>query len=79
MKTIKITAHVDEDHRLNAELPSDIQSGPVEVLVLIPSLDEDEGGTEWASGVAREWNTELADPREDIHSLADGEPVDAAG
>jgi hypothetical protein len=31
------------------------------------------------AGVAREWEAELSDPREDLYSLADGEPVDAAG
>lgn len=30
----------------------------------------------WTEGIAREWHDELADPREDIYTLADGEPVD---
>lgn len=28
-------------------------------------------------GVAREWRTELADTREDIYTLDDGEPIHA--
>jgi hypothetical protein len=39
--------------------------------------DPDEN--EWMSFVATNWQAELADPREDIYSLADGEPVREAG
>ena len=28
-----------------------------------------------APGVARQWEDELSDPRQDIYTLADGEPV----
>ena len=79
MTTIKLVANIDENHRLSAEVPSHIASGPIEVLVLVPSPEEDETGHEWMSGVAREWESELSDPREDLYSLTDGEPVDASG
>jgi hypothetical protein len=46
------------------------------VLVLVPEAEEDEAGL-WMQGVAREWAAELADEREDIYTLEDGEPVDA--
>jgi hypothetical protein len=77
--TIRLTGHVDDQHRLEADVPATVGPGPVELLLLVPSRDEDEAGSEWATGVAREWATELSDPGEDIYTLADGEPVDAAG
>jgi hypothetical protein len=40
--------------------------------------DEDEAGTVWARGVAREWAGELSDSRQDLYTLTDGQPVDAA-
>jgi hypothetical protein len=42
------------------------------------AADEDEAGARWAEGVAREWAAELTDPREDIYSFEDGEPVQQA-
>ena len=33
----------------------------------------------WETGIAREWRQDLADSRQDIYSLDDGEPVDDAG
>lgn len=32
---------------------------------------------DWTAAVAREWADELADARQDIYTLADGDPVDA--
>ena len=46
------------------------------IIVLIP--EEDEVGTAWMQGIAREWAAEVSDPREDIYTLEDGKPVDAA-
>jgi hypothetical protein len=43
-------------------------------LTLMP--DEDESDEAWEFGIAREWAATLRDPREDIYTLADGEPVD---
>jgi hypothetical protein len=48
----------------------------VRIIVLIP--EEDEAGGAWMQGIAREWAAELHDPREDIYTLEDGKPVDAA-
>lgn len=49
------------------------------VIVLVPEAeDEDEEtGTLWMEGVAREWAAELADERKDIYTREDGEPVNA--
>ncbi len=35
-----------------------------------------ESDAAWAAFVAHEWHEELADPREDIYTLEDGEPID---
>ena len=40
--------------------------------------EEDDAGGGWMPSIAREWATELRDPREDIYTLEDGKPVDAA-
>ena len=77
MTTIKLIGQIDEQHRLTAVVPPTLAPGQVEVVVLVPSEHEDEAGREWMAGIAREWEAELSDPREDIYSPADGEPVDA--
>jgi hypothetical protein len=44
--TIKLIGHVDDKHRLVADVPATIAPGPVEVLVVVPSED-DEAGHAW--------------------------------
>lgn len=78
MATIRVTARVDEHHRLSAEVPAEIPAGPVEVTIDLPGEGEDEAGRAWAEGIAREWADELADTHQDIYTLDDGEPVDEA-
>jgi hypothetical protein len=78
MKTIELTAHVDEHHRLTAEVPAAVPPGAVRVLLVLASADEDEAGAAWMQGIAHEWAAELSDPREDIYTLEDGEPLDGA-
>jgi hypothetical protein len=75
MKTIEIPGDIDEHHRLHAQVPEGFPVGPVRVIVLAP--EEDEAGAAWAKGVSSEWSEDLADPRQDIYTLEDGEPVDA--
>jgi hypothetical protein len=36
MRAIKVVADVREDHKVLVELPSDVQPGPAEVIVLVP-------------------------------------------
>lgn len=74
MNTVKITGNVDENHQLSALAPATIRPGPVTVLI-VPTAQEDEAGSIWAAGVAREWVDELSDPRQDIYTLADGKGV----
>ncbi len=38
MNAIKFNAHIDHNHRLEIQLPSDVPEGDAEVIVLIPSV-----------------------------------------
>ena len=75
MNAVKVTGNVDENQQLSAQVPTIIPPGPVTVLI-VPASQEDEAGNAWPAGVAREWAGELSDPRQDIYTLADGESVD---
>jgi hypothetical protein len=77
MKAIELIGDIDDQHRLQAQVPQDLPAGPVRLIVLLP--DEDDAGGAWQAGVAREWSSILNDVREDIYTLEDGQPVDAAG
>jgi hypothetical protein len=74
MSTIRVSGHVDEQHRLSAEVPRTVAPGPVEILLVL--ADEDDAGKAWMAGIAQEWAAELNDPREDLYTLEDGEPID---
>jgi hypothetical protein len=76
MTTFRITGHVDEAHRLVADVPASIPPGPVTVLI-VADLDEDEAGRAWTEGIAAEWAEELADVRQDIYTqeMAEGFPL----
>ena len=75
MKAIELIGDIDKDHTLHAQVPPDLPVGPVRLIVLLP--DEDDAGSVWSEGVAREWADELKDARQDIYSLEDGQPVNA--
>lgn len=74
MATFRLTGQIDEQHRLTADVPDTIPPGPVTISIS-PLLQEDDAGAQWTSGIAREWAGELGDPREDIYTLADGDPI----
>jgi hypothetical protein len=74
MSIVKLAGNVDESHQLSAAVPEAIRPGPVTVLI-VPQSQDDEAGDTWAAGMAREWEDELSDPRQDIYTLADGEPI----
>ncbi|MBI1926337.1 hypothetical protein HYR99_19095 [Candidatus Poribacteria bacterium] len=78
MRAFEFVAEVDKQHCLRMVLPQSTMPGRVRVLVLVPEVGEDEADTLWMRGVAREWTAELADEREDIYTLEDGEPINAA-
>jgi hypothetical protein len=75
MNTVTLAAEVDEKGQLSAHVPPSIRPGPV-TIVILPASQEDDGGDAWMAAIAREWADELADPRQDVYTLADGEPVD---
>jgi hypothetical protein len=81
MKTIELIGDVDERHRLQAVAPPELPTGPVRLFVVVPDAppEEDSSGAAWMQGIAKHWSQELGDPREDIYSLNDGQPVNAAG
>ena len=76
MKAIELIGDIDEQHRLRASVPEELPAGPVRLIVLLS--DEDESCGVWARGVAREWADELSDSHQDLYTLTDGQPVDAA-
>ena len=78
MRALEFVAEVDEQRRLQVSLPEMLAPATVRVIVLVPEPGEDDAGIAWAQGIAREWSAELADSREDIYTLEDGEPADAA-
>lgn len=79
MRTIKVIGLIDERHRLVAQVPEGIPPGPVEVSLSIPAArGEVEDAEAWTCGIGVEWADELADPRQDVYTLEDGEPADGA-
>jgi len=77
MKAIELFGDIDDQHRLKAQVPEELPAGPVRLIVFVP--EEDAAGSAWTRGIAREWTDELADSREDIYTIDDGQPVNAAG
>ena len=76
MKAIELIGDIDDQHRLQVRVPEELPAGPVRLIVLVP--DEDETGAAWVPGVATEWADDLRDARQDIYTLKDGRPVNAA-
>jgi len=74
MAPLTLIGHVDEQHRLTADVPDTIPPGPITISIS-PASNEDDAGQAWMTGIAREWAEDLSDPRQDIYTLTDGEPV----
>ena len=74
MNILTLSGNIDENHQLSAQVPASIRPGPVTVLVL-PVSQEDEEAQAWTAGIAREWANDLSDPDQHIYTLSDGEPV----
>ncbi len=73
VNAVRIRGSIDEKRRLSADVPDMLSPGPVTIWI-VPA-DEDDAGDAWVSGVAEQWAEELGDVRQDIYTLADGEPV----
>ncbi len=78
MKTISLSGIVDDKGILHAAVPADFQRGLVRFVALVPDGDENEFSDAWMKGIAHAWAAELNDPRDDIYTLEDGEPVDGS-
>jgi hypothetical protein len=74
---IRVPGEIDAQHRLFAEVPESVPPGPVMVLI-VPVVGEDDAGVAWMNGVSHQWQDVLSDPREDIYTIEDGEPVSEA-
>jgi hypothetical protein len=77
LRAIELVGDVDDRHRLHADVPDGVRPGQVRLIVLLPDAEEDEAGDLWTRAVAGEWSEELEDPRQDLYTLEDGQPVDA--
>ncbi len=75
MNIVSVTGMVDEQHSLSAQVPDSVAPGRVTVLI-VPAI-QDEVDASWITGIAHEWAADLGDTRQDIYTLADGEPMDA--
>ena len=75
MNAIELIGDIDDQHQLHAQVPKELPTGQVRLIVLLSG--EDEAGLMWAHGIAAEWSAQLQDPREDIYTLDNGRPVDA--
>jgi hypothetical protein len=76
MKAIELSGEIDDQHQLRAQVPEGFPTGSVRVIVLAP--EEDETGMAWSRGISSEWSEELSDSQQDIYTLNDGAPVNAA-
>jgi hypothetical protein len=76
MRAISIVGEIDEGHNIRAEAPRDLPPGRVQLIVVRP--DEDASGALWPWDVSQAWSDELSDARQDLYTLADGQPVDAS-
>ena len=50
-----------------------LSPGPVTIWI-VPT-EEDDARESWAAEIAEQWADELSDVRQEIYTLADGEPV----
>jgi hypothetical protein len=75
MNAIELIGDIDDQHQLHAQVPKELLTGQVRLIVLLSG--EDEAGGMWAHGIAAEWSAQVQDPREDMYTLDDGQPVNA--
>ena len=78
MNPVSVNGLVNEQHVLTVSVPPSVQPGPVTVII-VPAPPSDDADAHWMTGISRAWADDLSDTRQDIYTLNDGEPVDAAG
>ncbi len=71
---MQIQGHIDDEHRLSAVVPDSVPPGPVTVWIAL-NANRDEADYAWMCGIGGQWIDDLADRRQDIYSLSDGEPI----
>ena len=76
MKAIELIGDVDAEYCLRAQVPEDLPTGPVRLLVLVQEQDQSE--EIWMRAIASEWSEELSDTRQDLYTLEDGQPLHGA-
>ena len=76
MQALRVFGQVDELHQLSAAVPDTVRPGRVEIVVIVPSGEDDEAA--WMQGVSHEWRDELNDPREDLYCTTDGDAIDGS-
>jgi len=75
MKTLSLKGTVDDNGVLHAEVPSEIRRGAVRFVAQFPDDADNEFSDAWMKAIAQAWAAELSDPRDDIYTLEDGEPI----
>ena len=73
MTTLEFDATVNEQGRLVLDTPVPLPPGKVRVVVDVPDDGDD---ADFRSMVSQVWAESLADPSEDVYTLADGVPID---
>lgn len=72
-RAIELVGIIDAGHRLNADVPEELPAGQVRIILLVP--EQDDADADWASGIVWEWAADFEDPREDLYTVEDGQPV----
>jgi len=71
MTSMRLKGHVDTNHKLTAQVPSNVKPGEVELILLFSRNEEAAAEEQWAAGISRDWAADWSDPREDIYTITD--------
>ena len=79
MSALELFATIDERHQITVALAKNTAPGPVRVLILVPDDGAIAHAAGWHAGIGGEWTAELADARDEVYTLEDGELIQAEG
>lgn len=71
----ELITEVGDTRQVQVTIPETIRTRQARIIIL--PYEPDEEAEAWMRALGREWHEELADERQDIYSLDDGEPIDA--
>jgi hypothetical protein len=71
----ELITEVGDDRQVQITIPEIIRTKQARIIIL--PFEPEQEPEQWMRALAQEWQDELADERQDIYSLEDGEPVDA--